>query len=89
MIFENESDEHSRELFEYACRKENAHPDFVHSDNGNPMKGKLVFVDFFSRFPYFISIIFPIISDKLIFSVYSSLLSPLHSIVSFSILIIL
>ena len=39
MIFENESDEHSRELFEYACRKENAHPDFVHSDNGNPMKG--------------------------------------------------
>ena len=39
MIFENESDEHSRELFEYACREENAHPDFVHSDNGNPMKG--------------------------------------------------
>ena len=39
MIFKNESDEHSRELFEYACRKENAHPDFVHSDNGNPMKG--------------------------------------------------
>lgn len=39
MIFENESDEHSRELFEYACQKENAHPDFVHSDNGNTMKG--------------------------------------------------
>ena len=39
MIFENESDVHSRELFEYACRKENAHPDFIHSDNGNPMKG--------------------------------------------------
>ena len=39
MIFENESDEHSHELFEYACNKENAHPDFVHSDNGNPMKG--------------------------------------------------
>lgn len=39
MIFENESDGHSRELFDYACRKENAHPDFVHSDNGNPMKG--------------------------------------------------
>lgn len=25
MIFENESDEHSHELFEYACNKENAH----------------------------------------------------------------
>lgn len=42
MIFENESDEHSRELFEYACNKENAHPDFVHSDNGNPMKGVIL-----------------------------------------------
>ena len=29
-IYENKSDEHA---------KEHAHPDFVHSDNGEPMKG--------------------------------------------------
>ena len=39
MIFENESDEHAKELFKAACEKEHAHPDFVHSDNGEPMKG--------------------------------------------------
>ena len=27
------------ELFDATCRKENCHPDFVHSDNGEPMKG--------------------------------------------------
>src|SRR5574344_2051596 len=39
MIFENESDVHAKELFEAACLKEKAHPKFVHSDNGEPMKG--------------------------------------------------
>jgi len=38
-IYENESDEHAKELFKNACEKEHAHPDFVHSDNGEPMKG--------------------------------------------------
>ena len=38
-IHTNESDIHSAELFRDACRKQNAHPDFVHSDNGSPMKG--------------------------------------------------
>ena len=46
MIYENESDEYSRELFEYACCKENAHPDFVHSDNRNTMKGVTLFALF-------------------------------------------
>ena len=27
------------ELFDATCRKENCHPDFVHLDNGEPMKG--------------------------------------------------
>ena len=30
---------HASELFDATCRKENCHPDFVHSDNGEPMKG--------------------------------------------------
>jgi putative transposase len=38
-IYENESDEHAKELFKNACEKEHAHPDFVHSDNGGAMKG--------------------------------------------------
>ena len=38
-IHENESDIHSTELFESVCMRERAHPLFVHSDNGNPMKG--------------------------------------------------
>ena len=39
MIFDSESDVHAAELFDATCRKENCHPDFVHSDNGEPMKG--------------------------------------------------
>ena len=39
MIFGNESDIHVKELFEAACMKEKAHPEFVQSDNGEPMKG--------------------------------------------------
>jgi len=37
-IYENESDEHAKELFKNACEKEQARPGFVHSDNGEPMK---------------------------------------------------
>ena len=39
MIFDSESDVHAAELFDATCRKENCHPDFIHSDNGEPMKG--------------------------------------------------
>ena len=35
----NESDGHSAQLFRDACRKHGCSPQFVHSDNGNPMKG--------------------------------------------------
>lgn len=38
-IYENESDEHAKELFEKVMIKENACPKYVHSDNGNAMKG--------------------------------------------------
>ena len=38
-IYENESDEHSTQLFKDACIKHGCSPQFVHSDNGNPMKG--------------------------------------------------
>jgi len=45
-IHSNESDEHSTGLFREACRRHGCHPDFVHSDNGNPMKG-VTLVGFF------------------------------------------
>ena len=56
-IYENESDEHAKELFEEVCRKELAYPKYVHSDNGEAMKGitlvafyyKLGIVPSFSR----------------------------------------
>ncbi len=38
-IHENEQDDHAKELFELVTKKENACPQFVHSDNGNVMKG--------------------------------------------------
>jgi putative transposase len=38
-IYPDESDEHAKELFERITEKEHAHPIFVHSDNGNAMKG--------------------------------------------------
>lgn len=47
-IHENESDEHAKELFESVTQKEKAHPQFVHSDNGNAMKG-LTLVAFYYR----------------------------------------
>lgn len=62
MIFENESDSHSKELFEYACRKEKAHPQFVHSDNGNPMKG-ITLVAFYYQLGIIPSFSRPRVSD--------------------------
>ncbi len=38
-IHNEESDVHSAELFRQACQKHGCSPKFVHSDNGNPMKG--------------------------------------------------
>lgn len=38
-IYENESEVHAKELFDLVTKKENACPQFVHSDNGNAMKG--------------------------------------------------
>jgi transposase InsO family protein len=38
-IHDNENDAHSSQLFRDACRKHGCSPNFVHSDNGNPMKG--------------------------------------------------
>lgn len=38
-IYDHENDQNAKELFERITKKENAHPEFVHSDNGNPMKG--------------------------------------------------
>lgn len=46
-VHENESDVHAKELFEYTCRKERSHPMFVHSDNGNPMKGVTLLAFYF------------------------------------------
>ena len=62
MIYENESDVHSKELFENACRKENAHPKFVHSDNGNPMKG-ITLVAFYYQLGIIPSFSRPRVSD--------------------------
>ena len=39
MLMEMEANKIAAELFDATCRKENCHPDFVHSDNGEPMKG--------------------------------------------------
>ena len=61
-IYENESDVHAAELFESACRKEKAHPQFVHSDNGNPMKG-ITLVAFYYRLGIIPSFSRPRVSD--------------------------
>lgn len=39
MLMEMEAYKIAAELFDATFRKENCHPDFVHSDNGEPMKG--------------------------------------------------
>lgn len=61
-IHENESDVHARDLFEAACIQEKTHPDFVHSDNGNPMKG-ITLVAFYYRLGIIPSFSRPRVSD--------------------------
>jgi transposase InsO family protein len=61
-IYENESDEHAKELLKNACEKEQAHPDFVHSDNGEPMKG-ITLVAFYYRLGIVPSYSRPRVSD--------------------------
>lgn len=61
-IHENESTEHATALFQEATRKENATPEFVHSDNGNAMKG-LTLVAFYYRLGIVPSFSRPRVSD--------------------------
>ena len=61
-IYENESDEHSKQLFKDACRKHGCAPKFVHSDNGNPMKG-VTLVGFFYQLGIVPSYSRPRVSD--------------------------
>ena len=43
------------ELFDATCRKENCHPDFVHSDNGEPMKGITHYAHFIINWELFLA----------------------------------
>jgi len=61
-IYENESDEHAKELFAQVTRKENSYPQFVHSDNGNAMKG-ITLVAFYYRLGIVPSFSRPRVSD--------------------------
>lgn len=61
-IYENESDEHAKELFEAVTRAEGAQPVFVHSDNGNAMKG-ITLVAFYYRLGIVPSFSRPRVSD--------------------------
>lgn len=61
-IYENESDEYAKELFELVTQKENAHPLFIHSDNGNAMKG-ITLVAFYYRLGIVPSFSRPRVSD--------------------------
>ena len=61
-IYENESDEHAKELFALVTQKENSHPQFVHSDNGNAMKG-ITLVAFYYRLGIVPSFSRPRVSD--------------------------
>ncbi len=61
-IYENESDKHAKELFELVMQKENAHPQFIHSDNGNAMKG-ITLVAFYYRLGIVPSFSRPRVSD--------------------------
>jgi transposase InsO family protein len=61
-IYETESDEHARELFEIVTQREGAVPDFVHSDNGGAMKG-ITLVAFYYRLGIVPSFSRPRVSD--------------------------
>jgi hypothetical protein len=52
----------AKELFEAACLKEKAHPSFVHSDNGEPMKG-ITLVAFYYQLGIIPSFSRPRVSD--------------------------
>lgn len=61
-IYENESDEHARDLFKAVTEKEGASPEFVHSDNGSAMKG-ITLVAFYYRLGIVPSFSRPRVSD--------------------------
>lgn len=61
-IYENESDEHAKALFEAVTKKEKAYPQFVHSDNGNAMKG-ITLIAFYYRLGIVPSFSRPRVSD--------------------------
>jgi transposase InsO family protein len=61
-IYENESDEHARDLFKTVTEKEGACPEFVHSDNGSAMKG-ITLVAFYYRLGIVPSFSRPRVSD--------------------------
>lgn len=61
-IYENESDEHARDLFKSVTEKEGAWPEFVHSDNGGAMKG-ITLVAFYYRLGIVPSFSRPRVSD--------------------------
>jgi len=61
-IYENESDEHARDLFKSVTEKEGACPEYVHSDNGGAMKG-ITLVAFYYRLGIVPSFSRPRVSD--------------------------
>jgi len=61
-IYDHENDQNAKELFEHVTKKENAHPSFVHSDNGNPMKG-ITLVAFYYQLGIIPSFSRPRVSD--------------------------
>lgn len=38
-IYVHENNQNTKELFERVTKKEKTHPELIHSDNGNPIKG--------------------------------------------------
>jgi len=61
-IYENENDAHAMELFDSVIKKEKACPQFIHSDNGNAMKG-ITLVAFYYRLGIVPSFSRPRVSD--------------------------
>jgi transposase InsO family protein len=61
-IYETESDDHARELFELITQREGVCPEYVHSDNGGAMKG-ITLVAFYYRLGIIPSFSRPRVSD--------------------------
>jgi len=61
-IHNNENDVHAKNLFELVTQREKAHPKFIHSDNGNAMKG-ITLVAFYYRLGIIPSFSRPRVSD--------------------------